>query len=57
MKIVNLRMYQLQRLKELKIESGVFNSEAYMLVLNKKQAKSKNGIQIFRLSGRFKNNG
>lgn len=46
MKIVNLRMHQLQRLRELKIESGVFNSEAYMLILNRKQAKSKNGKKM-----------
>lgn len=40
MKIINLRMYQVRKLETLKIERGVFNTEALMLVLNKKYTKS-----------------
>ena len=43
MKIINLRMHQVRALKELPIERGVLNTEALMLVLNMKQAKSKSG--------------
>lgn len=43
MKIINLRMHQIRALKELEIEDGVLNTEALMLILNKRQAKSKDG--------------
>ncbi len=43
MKIINLRMHQLRSLKELELEPGTFNTEALMLILNKKQAKTKDG--------------
>jgi hypothetical protein len=43
MKIINLRMHQIRALKELEIEDGVLNTEALMLILNKRQAKSKTG--------------
>lgn len=43
MKIINLRMHQLRRLKELELPKGTLNTEALMLILNKKQAKTKNG--------------
>ena len=35
MKILNLRMHNLRKLKELPIERGVFNTEALMLILKK----------------------
>ncbi len=36
MKIINLRMYQVRKLKELELEKNIFNTEALMLILNKK---------------------
>ena len=46
MKIINLRMHQLRSLKELELEPGTFNTEALMLILNKKQAKTKDGERM-----------
>lgn len=43
MKVVNLRMHQLRALKELVLERGTLNTEALMLILKKKQAKSDDG--------------
>ena len=43
MKIINLRMHQVRGLKELQIERGVLNTEALMLVLNKRYGKTKTG--------------
>lgn len=43
MKIVNLRMHQLRNLKELELAPGTFNTEALMLILTKKQAKTESG--------------
>ena len=43
MKVVNLRIHQLRKLKELVLEKGILNTEALMLILDKKQAKTKNG--------------
>lgn len=39
MKVVNLRMHQLRALKELVLERGTLNTEALMLILNKKTSK------------------
>lgn len=46
MKIVNLRMHQVRRLKCLELEPGIFNTEALMLVLKKKQVKGKVGSRM-----------
>lgn len=46
MKIVNLRMHQLRKLKELVLEKGTLNTEALMLVLNKNQAKTEKGERM-----------
>ena len=46
MKIVNLRMHQLRKLKELVLERGTLNTEALMLVLNKHQVKTENGERM-----------
>ena len=43
MKIINLRMHQLRSLKELDLPEGTLNTEALMLVLNRKYAKTKSG--------------
>lgn len=43
MRIINLRMYQVRGLKELSIESGVLNTEALMLVLKRRYARTSNG--------------
>jgi hypothetical protein len=45
MKVINLRMHQLRALKELELNSDVFNTEALMLILNKKY-KSPNGERL-----------
>ena len=39
MEILNLRMYNLRKLKELPIERGVFNTEALMLILKRNSLK------------------
>lgn len=39
MEIVNLRMHNVRKLKPLLLERGVFNNEAYILILNKKYLK------------------
>jgi len=36
MKIINLRMHQVKRLKELELDKSIFNTEGLMLILNKK---------------------
>ena len=41
MYIKNLRMRQLKKLRELPLEPGVLNTEAYMLVLNRKYSPDK----------------
>lgn len=41
MYIKNLRMRQLRKLRELPLEPGVLNTEAYMLVLNRKYSSDK----------------
>ena len=41
MNIQNLRMRQIKRLRELHLEPGVLNTEAYMLVLNRKFSPDK----------------
>lgn len=46
MKIVNLRMHQVRRLKCLELEPGIFNTEALMLVLKKNQVKGKVGSRM-----------
>ena len=46
MKIINLRMHQLRKLKELTLEKGTLNTEALMLVLNKHQVKTENGERM-----------
>ena len=46
MKIINLRMHQLRKLKELTLERGTLNTEALMLVLNKHQVKTENGERM-----------
>ena len=46
MKIVNLRMHQLRKLKELVLERGTLNTEALMLVLKKNQAKTEKGERM-----------
>ena len=46
MKIVNLRMHQLRALKELDLESGILNTEALMLILKKKYAKTESGERM-----------
>lgn len=43
MEIINLRMHQLRSLQELPLETGIFNTEALMLILRKNQAKTKSG--------------
>ena len=43
MKIIFMRMHQLKRQKILELEPGIFNTEALMIILNKKYAKTKNG--------------
>ncbi len=49
MRVINLRMHQVRRLKELEIEKGVLNTEALLLVLKKKQAKTeKGGRMVFK---------
>ena len=40
MEIINLRMHQLRSLQELPLETGIFNTEALMLILRKNQAKT-----------------
>lgn len=46
MKIVNLKMRQVQALKELILEKGTLNTEALMLILNKNQAKTEDGNRM-----------
>ena len=41
MNIQNLRMKQIKKLRELYLEPGVLNTEAYMLVLNRKYSSDK----------------
>lgn len=41
MKIINLRMYQVRKLKELVLEKGTLNTEALLLILDKKYSKTK----------------
>lgn len=41
MQVINLRMHQLRKLKELKIEDGVLNTEALMLLLKKRTFPDK----------------
>ena len=49
MKVINLRIYQLRKLKELVLEKGTLNTEALMLILNKNQAKSATeGKMLFK---------
>lgn len=43
MKIINLRMHQIRKLKELEIENGVLNTEGLMLVLKRRYAKTPTG--------------
>ena len=45
MNVINLRMYQVRRLKPLELDSGVLNSESYMLILNKK-LRTKDGSRM-----------
>lgn len=47
MKIVNLRMHQLRKLKELVLEKGTLNTEALMLVLNKTKQRLKREKECF----------
>ena len=46
LKIVNLKMRQVQALKELILEKGTLNTEALMLILNKNQAKTEDGNRM-----------
>ena len=46
MQIINLRMHQLRSLKELMLPRGTLNTEALMLILNRKQAKTKSGGRV-----------
>ena len=46
MQIINLRMHQLRSLKELILPRGTLNTEALMLILNRKQAKTKSGGRV-----------
>lgn len=46
MKIINFRMHQLRKLKELQLEKGTLNTEALMLVLDKKKFKTNNGERM-----------
>ena len=45
---INLRMHQARRLKELHLSKGVLNSEALMLVLNKKYKSSDGKRMLFK---------
>ena len=45
---ISLRMYQLRKLKELHLSSGVFNTEGLMLILNKKYKTSKGERILFK---------
>ena len=47
MQVVNLRMHELRKLKELNLESGVLNTEALMLVL-KKKTFSDHVVRVFK---------
>lgn len=46
MEMIHLKMSQFHRLRKLRIESGVFNSESYMYLLNRNHVKSKNGKRM-----------
>lgn len=46
MRMFYLNMSQFHRLRKLRIESGVFNSESYIYLLNKRQVKSKDGKRM-----------
>lgn len=49
MEVLNLRMYNLRKLKELPIERGVFNTEALMLILKKNCIKGTiNEDRVFK---------
>lgn len=41
MHVINLRMHELRKLKELPLEKGILNTEALMLVLNKKNSPDR----------------
>ncbi|MBP3445554.1 MAG: hypothetical protein J6K23_06435 [Bacilli bacterium] len=48
MKIVNLRMHQVRKLKELVLEKGTLNTEALMLILDKKYIKENKEKMLFK---------
>ena len=47
MNVINLRMSQVRKLKELELEKGTLNTEALMLILNKKITK-ENEPMVFK---------
>lgn len=47
MKVIFLRMHQLRKLRELKLERGIFNSEALLLILNRQYTKSQKMVFKF----------
>ncbi len=43
MRVVNLRIHQFRKLKGLVLKKEILNTEALMLILDKKYAKTKDG--------------
>lgn len=46
MEMIHLKTSQFHRLRKLRIESGVFNSESYLYLLNRNHVKSKDGKRM-----------